>query len=313
MFNQIHVLGWYGHNNIGDESYKIVFPKLFPEYQFVFCDTLKGLDTEILILGGGNVIHPTFLKQVKNSKAKKKYALSVDMVPDLDQHLFDKIIPRNECYPDFAFALESDKERGRTLIRNLFDQHKCELYENVVVVVMNSFLATGDSTLARDYINFEKVCLELSQLMDQTSASFILLPFGNGFPHNDRIANGYIYSKCKYWKKNIMVFDTLSVQDTLDIFAGADASINTRLHSNIFSCIGGIPFIDLCHHNKTKLFMQYVSKLHWQFDYWHLHFTNVKILLDKFLKDKELYKDEIQKINLNCKRHLEQLKIDFNI
>lgn len=300
--------------NIGDESYKLSFPKLFPEHEFIFCDTLKGLEPETVILGGGDVLYPFFINQIKASKAKHKYAFSVNINNDDHLSLFDRVISRNvykevEYYPDFAFALEANKERGKAIIKSLFEQHKCELYENVVILVMNNYLAHKENTLARDHINFEKVCLDLARIMDSTSASFILLPFGNGFPTNDKIANSSVYSQCKYWAKNLLVFESLGVQETLDVFAGADASINTRLHSNIFSCIAGTPFIDLCHHTKTKLFMSSVEKDDWAIDYWHFNFENVKMLLNAFLSNKDLHREEISKINENNKKLLSQLNI----
>jgi hypothetical protein len=321
---EIHVLGWYDTPtsetlkcNIGDEAYKLAFPKLFPNNQFIFCDTLKDLDPEIVILGGGDVLYPSFINKIKASKARKKYAFSINVTPDIEP-IFDRVISRNrlnnfEYLPDFVFALEGNKDHGKAIIKRLFDQNRCELYENVVILVMNSFLCTRENTLARDKVNFEKVCFELALIMDTTPASFILLPFGNGFPHNDKVTNACVYSKCKHWKKNLLVFDSLSVQETLDVFAGADASINTRLHSNIFSCISGIPFIDIGHHDKTRMFMESVNKLKWRFNYWHFPFGEIKNLLNAFLSNKELYKNESAQININNKKLLGQLSVNFDI
>jgi polysaccharide pyruvyl transferase WcaK-like protein len=319
---KIHVLGWYDtptsvtkKGNTGDESYKLSFPKLFPEHEFIFCDTLKDIEPETVILGGGDVLYPSFLNQIKASKANRKYAFSINIKDETDYlHIFDRVISRNiykhiEYYPDFAFALEANKERGKAIIRNLFNHHKCELYEKVVILVMNNYLVPKENTLSRDQINFEKVCLDLARIMDSTSASFILLPFGNGFPTNDKIANASVYSKCKYWSKNLLVFESLGVQDTLDMFAGADASINTRLHSNIFSCIAGTPFIDLCHHTKTKLFMSSIGKEAWSIDYWHFNFETVKTLLNEFLSKKDFYREEISKIDEMNKKLLTELSI----
>ena len=317
---KIHVLGWYDTPtsitkkfNIGDESYKLTFPKLFPEHEFIFCDTLKEIEPETVILGGGDVLYPSFINQIKACKAKQKYAFSVNVTNDSYLPIFDRIISRNhykntEYYPDFAFALEANKERGKSIIKNLFTQHKCELYENVVILVVNSYLAPKENSLSRDHINFEKVCLDLARIMDNTSASFILLPFGNGFPTNDKIANASVYSKCKYWAKNLLVFESLGVQDTLDVFAGANASINTRLHANIFSCIAGIPFIDLCHHNKTKMFMESIDKLTWSVDYWHFNYTYTNKLLNRFLINNEFYKNEVHEINNTNKAFINKLK-----
>ena len=122
--------------------------------------------------------------------------------------------------------------------------------------------------------------------MDDTNASFVFIPFGGGDPQNDRITNGLAYAKCKFWKKNLMIYDQLSVQDTLDIFAAADASINTRLHASIFSTITGTPFIDLIHHDKNRVFVHSIMRPQWGLDYWHFNLNSARQLLNQFLGDK---------------------------
>jgi len=315
----ISVLGWYNFDNIGDESYKLSFPRLFPGYDFIFSDKVDE-NAEIVILGGGDVLYPSFFDALKKAPQAKKYAFSVNFRTDklvMDNlAIFDKIISRNRvninqpnlfCYPDFTFILKSNKERGHRLISKLFNKYKCDLYKNVVVVVMNSFLCVRENSLARDYIAFDKVCYDLSKLMDSTSASFIFLPFGNGFPQNDRIANSAVYSYCKFWKKNLLVFDKLEIQDYLDIFGAADAAITTRLHGGIFSCIGSTPFIDLNHHTKTKLLLDWIGKPEWGVDYWHFDYHKTKTLLEDFLANKEFHKNEMGKINVASKKLLKQV------
>jgi polysaccharide pyruvyl transferase WcaK-like protein len=169
-----------------------------------------------------------------------------------------------------------------------------------------------ESLLARDYINFEKVSMELGRLMDETPASFILMPFGNGFPQNDRIANGVAYANSKYWKKNLLLLDKLDVQSTLDICAAVDAAITTRLHAGIFSCIGETPFIDLTHHTKTQLFMEFIGKSDWSLDYWHFDYAAAKNLLHHFLNNKEQHRKEMSRININAKKLLYPL-IDMQL
>ncbi|NIQ15590.1 MAG: hypothetical protein GTO02_14690, partial [Candidatus Dadabacteria bacterium] len=92
-------------------------------------------------------------------------------LPQLSQ--FDRIITRNsfdhhsvQCYPDFTFILEGNKANGEKLIKDLFKKYKAELYENIVILTLNSFLCVREKVLARDYVTFEKVCYDLSKLMD---------------------------------------------------------------------------------------------------------------------------------------------------
>lgn len=329
MKNPIHVYGWYGHDNLGDEAYKLAFPILFPEREFIFCDSLKNINPEVVILGGGDIFYPKMLEELKKYECRK-IAMSVNLRPEQLEYysMFESIVSRNiveikdfsklppniHCFPDFTFCLEGNKERGQVLLEKMFKEAKSELYKDIVIFTMNSYLCMKHDMLARDYISFEKACMELSNIMDNTSASFVFLPFGNGFPINDRIANSAIYTRCKWWKKNLLVFDKLGIQDTLDLYAAADAAIGSRLHSCIFSCIGETPFVNLCHHSKTRYFTEFIGKPHWSVDYWHFCSYQVKELLHDFLKNKEFHKAEIREISRNTRKVLSKVKnIDFNI
>jgi len=322
----IHVLGWYDHDNIGDEAYKIAFPKLFKNHDFTFGEKIQG-KPDTIILGGGDVLSPKFTKQLDAHPQAKKYAFSInlratDITPQLSQ--FDKIISRNfvdlrtvdnykiQCYPDFTFILEPNADNGKQLIKSLFEKYKSELYENVVVLTLNSFLCVREKILARDYVAFDKICYDLSKLMDNTNASFILVPFGNGFPQNDRISNAFVYANAKFWKKNLLLFEKLSIQQTLDIFAAADAAVTTRLHSAIFSCIGGTPFVDITHHSKNQMFMEFIGKPEWSLDFWHLDYYKTLNLLKDFMENKEFFKNQVSKINVSAKKLLNQI-IDMKL
>lgn len=314
----IHVLGWYQHENQGDESYRLAFPKLFPDYKFVFGEKIYD-EPEIIILGGGDVATPKFFTILEKYPKAKKYLFSVNLrekniTPELKQ--FEKIIVRNfvdfsdikiQCLPDFTFVLKANKENGKQLIKKLFKKYKCELYENVIMLTMNGFLCLREKMLARDYVNFDKVCYDLAKIMDNTKASFILLPFGNGFPQSDKIANSFVYTNAKFWSKNLLVYDNLSVQQTLDIAAATDAAITTRLHAAIFSCIGETPFIDITHHTKNQMFMEFIGKPDWSLNFWDFNYTKALDLLNDFLNNKDFYRNQVARINTSAKKMLKQL------
>jgi len=320
----IHILGWYDHDNIGDEAYKIAFPKLFPNHEFTFGEKIQG-KPDTIILGGGDVLNMKFLDILEQHPQAKKHALSINLRPeDIGDKLdpFGHIIARNfinlrmsnykiQCFPDFTFVLQPNRENGKQLLKTLFDKYKAELYENVVVLTLNSFLCVREKILARDYVAFDKICYDLSKLMDTTNASFVLVPFGNGFPQNDRISNAFVYANAKFWKKNLLLFEKISIQDTLDIFAAADAAISSRLHSAIFSCIGGTPFVDITHHSKNKMFLEFIGKSEWSLDFWHMDYYKAQDLLKDFLGNKEFFKEEVSKIDMSAKKLLSQLDIKF--
>jgi polysaccharide pyruvyl transferase WcaK-like protein len=314
--DNVAVLGWYGHSNIGDEAYKIAFPKIFPEINFTFQDKLEKRP-ECVILGGGDVIQPDFIKQINKFPEIPCFAMSVNLT-SANYGLckrFNKLFVRNfvqdiknvEFMPDFTFVLTPDPQHGRELIEKQFNLEKAHLYEKVIVVTMNSYLSHGDNQLARDYINFERVCFEIAHVIDGINASVLLLPFGNGYPLNDRINNAFLYSKCKWWQKNLLVLDKFSVQDTLDIISAANVVIGTRLHSLIFACISGTPFIDLQHHSKTRFFLESIGKTEWTVDYWHFSSHKLNEIVADLLESEQIYRKELLEITNNNRHMLSKL------
>src|SRR5688500_15947673 len=103
----IKVLGYYHQKNTGDEAYKLAFPTLFPNHNFDFINTARNVDfssTDLIILGGGDVVHASYTKYLYNVNVPKM-ALSVTVTPGSDLNnlkMFDKVIVRDQMSLDLA-------------------------------------------------------------------------------------------------------------------------------------------------------------------------------------------------------------------
>lgn len=289
---KILVLGFYSKENVGDESYKILFPMLFPQHSFTFTDSLnKQLvdECEAIVLGGGNVLRKGFLDQLVKYKTDKKiFGLSVGIEenPHHDLSFFTHIYARDQktldflkkqnvpCsfIPDLALTLNGDPKLGLSWLKEKFVNEKCDLYSNIITIVVNGYLLNGNlNGLARDAFSFIKFSYDLARVIDETPASFVFIPFGTQIPFDDRIANAWVASKCKYWKKNYVSFERMNYQETLNVIAASNLTISSRLHSSIFSFACGTPLIDITHHSKNSLFLKMIDKQtdsisFWQFD-----------------------------------------------
>ena len=264
--NRVNVIGWYGKGNCGDESYKLAFPKVFPNYDLVFSDAPVSADA--YILGGGDIVADCFLDPLKHV-GSPKHIFSVSMPQHANKSKLEdfktiavrdnfsvenanKLGLQASYLPDFAFALESDSERGRKLLFDIFARERQERYQNIVGVVVNAHVMPHHDSPGWQTARFEHFAYSMAMMMDNTNASFVFLPFGTSMPWDDRAAHAAIASKCKFHQKNLLIYDKLGVQDTLDIIGALDCLISSRLHSSIFSLVAGTPFIDVTHNHKNK-------------------------------------------------------------
>ncbi|RDJ35125.1 MAG: polysaccharide pyruvyl transferase family protein [Crenarchaeota archaeon] len=293
---KILTLGFFDHLNVGDEQYKTTFPCLFPQHEFKFVNTLHKHDVDncdAIILGGGNVIRKGFLNQLSKYHHKKIFAFSASTegVPDQDISFFKHVYARDyhtikvmqdkkiPCtfIPDVAMILEGNAEAGKRWMRNKFDEEKLDLYEKTITVVINGYMLNGGlGGLARDAFTFIKFSYDLARTIDETPASFIFLPFGTKLPHDDRVANSWVASKCKYWNKNYVEFDRMDYQTILNIIAASAMIISSRLHSSIFSFTTGTPFIDITHHSKNELFLEMIERKNNSISFWNMDNTLLK-------------------------------------
>jgi exopolysaccharide biosynthesis predicted pyruvyltransferase EpsI len=271
------VLGFYDKGNVGDESYKIAFKKLFPKFNFTFVNSfakVKESDFDLLFLGGGDVLNDGFLDQIKNVELPV-YAISVNGNMKIDKAKFGpikKALIRDKqtlsCFsktqfpvfsPDASFVMKPNFSNGQRLLARYFQDR--ERYGKTVVVVVNAYLFVDYDRKAtsQDAVEFAKFAYDLAYVADNTPYSFLFLPFSTGMPWDDRLSNAFVSSKIKFWQKNNNVYDVLTPQETLDLISACDATISSRLHSSIFSTIAAVPFIDLTHNHKNKWFLETID------------------------------------------------------
>jgi polysaccharide pyruvyl transferase WcaK-like protein len=89
----IFVVGYYNHNNIGDEQYKETFQFMFDnclkftesKISYIDCDVLKDTkisDNDVIILGGGDILNNYFIDEIikiMSGKPNKIIAVSVGL------------------------------------------------------------------------------------------------------------------------------------------------------------------------------------------------------------------------------------------
>lgn len=301
---KVSILGWYNHKNVGDEAFKIAFPLLLPSHRVVCVEELKPTDaSDAYILGGGDVVYDAYTDFLRQFPDKPKIAASVTVTPNSDLQglaMFDRVYVRDLMsldvatphvdparlgyMPDATFVLQPDPVAGHDWLVEAYNAAGLELYEKVVVCVVSSYTAFNRrDALARDFINFLAVAEELSAAADSHQASFVFLPFSTMAPNDDRMTNAFVAARCKFYSKNYVVYQKLSVQTTLNVLSCAHAVVSTRLHSTIFATMAGVPFIDLTHHDKNLGFIKTLGKDDWSIPLWKFSHDRFNDLLGGFV------------------------------
>lgn len=315
------VCGWYGHGNAGDESYKIVFPKLFPGHAISFWDDAPIDGHDLFVLGGGDVLTEPMLDLASNAR-EPRVAMSVSATtcqnPRHVGELFREVWARDQSsrgqlcdagvdarlVPDFAFAMDPNPESGRRHLRKLFSEAGHELYSNTVAVVVNGHLAVKEGCLARDESWFVSFAHLFGWVADRLNASFVFVPFGTSAPWDDRVPNAWVSSRAKFWKKNCVVYEKMSPQETLDLISACDAAVTTRLHAAIFCVLGGVPFIDLAHHDKTTNYLATVGLSDCTTPYWEVSKSFLLGQLEAYLANRDAARERLLGVGAAQRRQL---------
>lgn len=304
----IECIGWYDHHNVGDEAYKLAFPKLLHNNNIRFLESVSGRDDiDLTILGGGDVVCDYFIDKVLKNKSSKKIAASVTITPgsntQLANKVFDKIYVRDTLsyetaknvigtdklryLPDFTFVLDGNKDKGFQMVEDHYKQEGLCFKGKYVIICISSYIGFLNLRSAnKDFVSFLKLSHDIGEVVDNNpDISFVFLPFSTMTPNDDRVPNSFVSARSEKMGRSLVVYDRLSVQNTLDIITGASAVISTRLHCTIFSTIAGVPFIDITHHDKNYGFLKTLGKTDWSIPFWQFDARLCNNLLNKHISN----------------------------
>jgi len=282
---EVHVCGWYGHENAGDESFKLVFDKYLSEYKPAYSNVapLYFKDRKYIFGGGGSPVD-----RALNSKSLKRidnktplYALGVDIPVNGEQWdkfrglNFIETFCRSKMYaeiaqeqganvkycPDLAFGLDpiyhchSDgtvsEERRWNRPRQLTDYLKsCNLREgrqhNLGVI------------LTKEYMEDPNIRDQLIRALRRyrNSWNIFFIPMAHNFKGADKFYNRMAAMKIGYQDEWNMLDNLKSPREILNVIGEMDVLITQRFHGAIFATIAGTPFISVTNLGKNSLYCE---------------------------------------------------------
>ena len=286
MKNQtISIIGYYDHSNTGDEQYKITFVKMITEnlpydrnikysIRFVDCDKLKETEiteTEIIILGGGDILNNYFLDKLNEkfkNKKNKIIAVSVGLPyinilvkteklsiidyiflrTEQDMETFGRYFQKERLFylPDISYYLKNiEKPKQKNEYFNVLDGIKKSGTKIIAFCLNRHIYSSSRDSNYKDIVSeFAKT---VAYLVEQ-KYYIVLLPFNTNdkVSENDIIFHTDIYNIIldKKVRRNILnITSFLDVMEMYDIFTYFHLVIPMRFHACLFSIYQNVPLI----------------------------------------------------------------------
>jgi polysaccharide pyruvyl transferase WcaK-like protein len=285
-------LGWYGHQNCGDETFRAALRVLFPKVDFIFINNLaKHVDlvnsSDYLLIGGGNIVTGDFLNGLDDVTSPYSF-VGVGLTPNapvrylegaewvLVRDLISQRLYRSSYYmPDLAFSLTPNRDVGRVILEQTphFDPKR-----KTVGVFLNDCVSTNFYGTILKFIEAEKVKLELSRFLADLPYNVVFVPMSLTPPDDRRISFDVIGKMTKGYKYTCLT-EPLRPRDCLSLIAALDYGITMRLHASIFCTMAGVPFMDLLHHDKSRGYLETNGLEDLGLNYYEL---SLRTLEDKF-------------------------------
>lgn len=268
---KINIVGWYGQNNIGDEAFRPAIETICKGHELTYV-TPPSIHTnpDLVILGGGAVASPYYFKSLPTSCPR--YAIGVDLAYESESDLlaaqkFNGVMFRNstdvkywkwkfDCpvaaMPDLSFMI---RPTGARILEKF---HLPKSNSKRVAVFATDYVNPAVGRVAPEFqqkslsfaVNLGK---ELDVMIEKGWTVYLLCCSTGGYGDDRRMA---LQLKCFMNHSPIMVLDTFSPQDMVDLIAEMDLAVCMRFHAHLFSTIAGTPFVSIDYTRKVKMYLE---------------------------------------------------------
>ena len=336
----IFVIGYYEHDNVGDEQYKKSFNYIFETYlpktesfyiQYIDCDIIKSkkfLESDIIIIGGGDILNHYFLDEINrkfSGKKNKIIAVSVGMPyneilvntnklgiidyifirTQQDFELFSQYYRADRIYylPDISYYLLNIEVENTDIYDFIFK--KLDLVQKnkqkIIAFCLNRHIYTKSTKGSYDDIVSEFA--KTIKLLIEQGFFIVLVPFNSSGDsddaydnmENDIIIQNEVYNLLnENKKKNILNIDVgLTVNQTFKLFDYFYITVPMRFHACLFSIYKEIPMIPVF---TTKKIQNFLLDIKWK-KFYHLETdaNDLPLTLDSqllFSKINQLFIDQ---------------------
>lgn len=287
--DNIYIIGYFGHKNTGDEQYLITFDYMlktflpnFEMYNIIYIDCdktsdTKFIDSDIIILGGGDVLNNYFLDQIISkfiNKPNKILAVSVGIPytdilvntnklniidyifvrTEQDNHILQKHFHPNRIFyiPDLSTFLPCQEQPSPTSLEREISKIK-NSGKKIIAITLSRHIYNNNP-------NYNDILIDISKFVKYLLTfdyHVVLLPFNTNekntlendiLIHNDLMK--YFGSRQALSITNINI--TLNPSQVLSLYKYFYATIPMRFHATLFSIYTNTPMLPLFTTRKIK-------------------------------------------------------------
>ena len=269
----IYFVGWYGKRNSGDEAFKLVHKKLFPDMdvRWISDEPVPNQEPgDVIVLGGGDVARSFYTQHIPKNSRFYVYGVGIDGDDDFEclVSCADRIIEAwirhepdvdrlRECgvnahyTPDIVFqlrdqvpAIEPDIVDGRKRMVCFFSNNLVQhsLFSNNLDGIVCSLQLKRQIADALDGISH--------------AYRFDFIPMSFDFNDFDLSFCCDIFSMMNERESINIVEQELSFAQVLRYVRSANVVFSMKLHGLVYSCLSGVPFINIGHSRKTHIFCE---------------------------------------------------------
>lgn len=270
--HRAYVLGWYGHGNLGDESFKSAFEHLWPGVKFTFRDSIAAdVNTfDSLWIGGGSFLGES-IPGASTPIRVPIYMIGVGIEGKLSTSGADllkkarMVVVRDE---------DSVKQCPHALVAHdlVFSNSVDPCFVNIakashkqVTILLNDFLVPDDNAPEWKYSAFNWFLGQFGQVCNDLIAQgyqLHFIPMCTGLVDDRRIA-GSVIGRIKDKSKAIWYLRPVTEHELKTQIANSEFVVTQRFHGIVFSTLCATPFISIRAHDKL---LNLTRKMKWKAD-----------------------------------------------